>query len=160
MAKFKDLKLASKRFIKRYPFPELDAPKLTLPAKSIKNCKLALVTTAGLYQKEDKPFSDNFKDSDCSFRIIQHNADKSNLLISHTSGDFDRSGVQEDLNVAFPIDRIKELALKGTIGSIAERHYSFMGSLPRTGDLRNNTAPEVARMMKEESVDVALIAPV
>jgi hypothetical protein len=41
---------------------------------------------------------------------------------------FDRTGLQEDWNVAFPIDRLRELAAEGTIGSMADTHYSFMGA--------------------------------
>jgi D-proline reductase (dithiol) PrdB len=41
---------------------------------------------------------------------------------------FDRTGLQEDWNVAFPLERLKELAADGVIGSVAETHYSFMGA--------------------------------
>ena len=43
-------------------------------------------------------------------------------------GEFDRTGLQEDWNVAFPLDRLKELAAERVIGSVADTHYSFMGA--------------------------------
>jgi hypothetical protein len=41
------------------------------------------------------------------------------LLCSHISINFDRTGLQEDWNVAFPIDRLRDLTAEGTIGSMA-----------------------------------------
>jgi D-proline reductase (dithiol) PrdB len=34
------------------------------------------------------------------------------------------------MNMAFPIDRLRELVEEKVIGSIAEYHYSFMGATP------------------------------
>ena len=48
--------------------------------------------------------------------------------MSHISVNYDRSGFQEDINVVFPIDRLRELEADGTIGSISDFHYSFMGA--------------------------------
>jgi D-proline reductase (dithiol) PrdB len=50
------------------------------------------------------------------------------LLCSHISISFDRTGFQEDWNVVFPLDRLNELAAGGVIGSVADKHYSFMGA--------------------------------
>ena len=56
------------------------------------------------------------------------------LLTSHISVNFDRTGLQEDWNVAFPLDRMRELAAEGVIGSVADTHYSFMGASRPVGD--------------------------
>ena len=48
--------------------------------------------------------------------------------MSHISTNFDRTGFQQDINVVFPVDRLRELAARGTIGSVADFHYSFMGA--------------------------------
>ncbi len=50
--------------------------------------------------------------------------------MSHISVNFDRTGFQEDLNVAFPLERLRELHKDGVVGSIADLHYSFMGASP------------------------------
>jgi D-proline reductase (dithiol) PrdB len=50
------------------------------------------------------------------------------LVMSHTSTNFDRTGFQQDWNVVFPLDRLRELTDQGLIGSIADFHYSFMGA--------------------------------
>ena len=48
--------------------------------------------------------------------------------MTHASINFDRNGFQEDVNVAFPIDRLRELEADGTIGSTGDFHYAFMGA--------------------------------
>ena len=47
--------------------------------------------------------------------------------MSHISVNYDRTGFQEDRNVVFPIDRLRELAAEG-IGSVAIPIISFMGA--------------------------------
>jgi D-proline reductase (dithiol) PrdB len=46
--------------------------------------------------------------------------------MSHVSVNFDRTGFQQDLKVIFPLDRLRELAVEGSIGSVAAFHYSFL----------------------------------
>jgi len=160
MAQFKDLKPSSQRFIRNYPFPELVDSTLHRLHKPLNKCRVALITTAGLHLKADKPFNSSFLASDCSYRALPCWARLCDMDISHNSGDFDRRGIQEDLNVVYPIDRLVELVQQGRLGSIASMHYSYMGSLPRTGDLRKYTAPEVAQLATQDAVDLAILTPV
>ena len=160
MAELKDLEPSSRRFLERYPFLDLPAPPLTPLKKPVSQCRLAFVTTAGLHKREDPPFSRFFERSDCSYREIRHKASMQELSISHTSKEFDREGVNKDINVVLPFDRAEEFIKSGFLESVNSRHFSFMGSLPRRGDLRKRTAPEVARKLKDDSVDIVLLTPV
>ena len=66
--------------------------------------------------------------------------------------------MQEEWNVAFPVERLRELAAEGTIGSMADIHYSFMGA---TDPLQMEPyARELASRLKQDSVDSVLLAPV
>ena len=80
------------------------------------------------------------------------------MAMSHISINFDRSGFQRDINVVYPIDRLKELAGRGIIGSVAETHYAIMGSTDPT--TMQETAAGIAGQLKQESVDVVLLCPV
>jgi len=51
------------------------------------------------------------------------------LIEAHKSDSFDHSGVQADRNLAFPMDRFRELVARGEIGAMNHRHFSFMGSI-------------------------------
>jgi len=44
----------------------------------------------------------------------------SDILMSHVSINHDRTGFRRDLNVVYPIDRLRELAAEGVIGGVAE----------------------------------------
>jgi hypothetical protein len=55
---------------------------------------------------------------------------------------------------------LKSMAETGLIGSVAPRHFSFMGSIAAPGRLIANTAPQVARILLEDEVDAVLLTPV
>ena len=80
------------------------------------------------------------------------------LLTSHISVNFDRTGLQEDWNVAFPLDRLKELAVDRVIGSVADTHYSFMGASDPVQ--MEPHARALAGKLKQDRVDSVLLAPV
>ena len=82
------------------------------------------------------------------------------MVDTHRSESFDHSGLREDPNVAFPIDRVRELVERGRIGSVNHRHLSFMGSITAPGRLVRYTGPEAARRLVADGVDVALLVPV
>ena len=93
-------------------------------ARPLSELRIALITTAGLLFRDDPAF--NF--TDATFRPIAGNEDANNLVMSHSSVNFDKSGFAEDVNLVFPIERFKELEKGGKIGSLASVHYSFMGA--------------------------------
>lgn len=72
---------------------------------------------------------------------------------------FDRSGFREDPNLVFPLDRLKELASDGTIGSAADFHYSFMDA-PFPPTQFEPRARELAGLLARDKVDAALLIPV
>ena len=95
-----------------------------------------------------------------SFREIPANADTRTLLDTHRSETYDHSGIAADANLAFPLDRLRELARDGVIGSLAPRHFSLMGSILAPGRLMRDTAPAIAASLVRDEVDVALLVPV
>jgi D-proline reductase (dithiol) PrdB len=66
-----------------------------------------------------------------------------------------------DINIVFPVERLREFRRWGLIGRIADRYYSFMGYIygHNITTLINDNAPEVAKRLKEDGVDVVLLAP-
>ena len=118
------------------------------------NCRIAIVTTAGLHRKGDRPFGQNATD----YRIIPGSTPAADLVMSHQSVNFDRTGFQEDHNIVFPIDRLNELARRGAIGSVAQYHYSFMGAT-KIRELEPK-ARELAQVLKGDRVDAVLLTPI
>ena len=117
--------------------------------------RVAIISTAGLHRKEDRPFT---LDPGDSYRVIPGNAKAGDLVMSHVSTNFDRSGYQQDWNILFPLYLLNELCEQKTIGGVADHHYSFMGAHdPVTLE---STARDVAGFLKKDGVDAALLVPV
>ena len=117
--------------------------------------RVAIVSTAGLHKRGDRPFGSGGMD----YRVIPGDINAGDLIMSHMSVNFDRSGFQEDWNVAFPLDRLKELAREKVIGSVAAFHYSFMGAVSPITSYEPK-ARELARLLRNDSVDAVLLSPV
>lgn len=130
------------------------------PVKPLSECNVALVTTAGLHIKEQEPFDGTLKAGDYSYRWIPGEVAVEELLIAHRSKAFDHSGIEQDRNLCFPIDRFRELEKEGLIGRLNRRHLSFMGSITAPGRLMRQTAPEAAGELKQDRVDLAFLTPV
>jgi D-proline reductase (dithiol) PrdB len=135
--------------------PPLGPPVWTALPKPISRLRVALVTTAGLHFRDDA----SFEFSDATFRPISGAENADDLVMSHSSVNFDRSGFAEDVNLVFPIDRFRELAAQARIGSLADVHYSFMGAglMPEAYEA---SAAQVAGLLKQDKVDAAFLTPV
>lgn len=117
--------------------------------------RVALVTTAGLHFRDDAAF----EFIDASYRLIPGDLSGDELVMSHSSANFDRTGFQEDVNVVLPIDRFRELVEDGTIGSLATQHVSFMGAmlLPHAYE---SSVRNLATLLKRDQVDTVFLTPV
>lgn len=116
--------------------------------------RVALISTAGLHHAHDAPFT-GFSGE---YRVIPGDVSAADLVMSHISTNFDRSGFQQDWNVVFPLDRMRELADEGVIGSLAAFHYSFMGATDPVH--MEEAAAELAGLLKNDQVDAVLLVPV
>lgn len=160
MAKISDLKLSYQLFMKAYPYRRVDWRPGTALRKPLAQARVAVVTTAAFYAQDQPPFDTSIRGGDCSFRSIRLGTDLSSLRIAHRSDAFDIAGITSDKNLALPLDRLRSLAEIGVIGSVAPRHFSFMGSIAAPGRLIAETAPEAARLIVEDAVDAVLLTPV
>lgn len=127
--------------------------------KPLSESRLALVTTGGLHLPNQSSFDGSNKMGDCSFREIPNDVDVRVLIEGHKSKSFDHSGVACDRNLVFPLDRFRELESRGEIGGLNARHFSFMGAIIGPGRLTGETAPQVARMLREDEVDAVFLTP-
>ena len=78
--------------------------------------------------------------------------------MTHVAVEYDRTAWQQDLNVIIPLDRLDEMAQDGEIGSVANYHYSFLGSSDPVN--MEKSAREVANMMKKEAVNTVFLIPI
>jgi D-proline reductase (dithiol) PrdB len=127
--------------------------------KDLRNCKIAIVTTAGVHLKSQPPFNMKDPNGDPSFREIPGNIPNSELMITHDY--YDHRDADKDINIVFPIDRLREMKAAREIEDIADVNFGFMGHIdgPHIYTLINETAPEVAKRLKAQGVDVVLLTP-
>jgi D-proline reductase (dithiol) PrdB len=141
--------------LSNFPAQVNDAAPFTPLAKPLATCRVAIVTTAGLHTRGDRPFGPG----DQTYRVIPSDAATPAIIQSHTSIGFDRVAIMRDLNVSFPVDRLRELVERGGIGALAPHFYSFMGAQREVSRIQAETGPEVGRRLREAGVDVALVTP-
>ena len=124
--------------------------------KPLAESRVAVVTTAGLTTDSASLWSQ----SDEGFTVLPHGT--TDLSFAHFSPNFDRSGFNLDVNTVLPIDRLDEMAADGIIGSVAERHISFMGAQAdhNLATMRLDTGPAAAQLLRDDGVDTILLTPV
>ena len=141
----------------KYRLIHNEAVPWTPVKKRVEDSLVALVTSAGVHRQEDHPFnlSDPMGDSSC--RVIPADVPISSLIVTHHH--YDHRDADRDINVVFPLARLRELADRGKIAGSAPNHYSFMGSLPEPTRLEQESAPALAERLKAEGADICLLTP-
>ena len=160
MGEFGEFSLLVRGYLKAYRWRKIDPVPWTPLRKPLSECRLALVSTAGFVLPEQQPFDESVRGGDVSFREIPSDTAVGKLIDCHQSDSFDHTGMGRDPNLAFPIDRVRELVASARLGSVADSHLSFMGAITAAGRLIRDTAPQAARTLVDQRVDIALLVPV
>ena len=131
-------------------------------AKPLRECTIALVSTAGVARNDDQPFDQERERrdpwwGDPSFRVIPLGTTENEVRLYHMHID-PRFG-QADLDVVLPMRRLTELADEGVVGRAAPRHYSLMGYILDPTVLVEETAPMIADRMGADEVDAVVLVP-
>jgi D-proline reductase (dithiol) PrdB len=121
-------------------------------AKPIRECRVALVSSGGFYASDQEPFGEN----DASFRLVPVQTRREDLRIYHHG--YRDDDADRDPNCVFPIERLRELAAVGVIGSLAEAAVSFVTFYSARRDVER--APRIAEALQRMQVDAALCVPV
>ena len=153
MARMTDFDPAMQRHLTIKEMPRFESTPWTV-AKPASKSRFAIISTAGIQRRGEPPFAVGSAD----FRLLPGDLSAADLVMSHISTNFDRTGFQEDHNVVFPIDRLRELEAEGVIGSVAAMHYAVMGATPP--EKMEANARNLAGMLKKDQVDAVLLVPV
>ncbi|PON18765.1 selenoprotein B glycine/betaine/sarcosine/D-proline reductase [Candidatus Entotheonella serta] len=135
------------------PLPSFEETPWAGPL-ALTEARVAIVTTAAINRADDRPFTGH----DGSYRLIPGEIDYRDLVMTHSSVNFDRGAFHHDVNIAFPLEHLRTLAAAGEIGSVASWHYSFMGST--TAERMEPAAREVASRLSQEAVNLVLLIPI
>lgn len=127
--------------------------------KPLSTGRIALLTTGGVHLPDQTPFDMENPDGDATYRIIPGDVSVDRLTITHKY--YNHRDADEDINVVFPLARLRELAAQGVIGSVAPRNFGFMGHIEgeQIPILTQKTAPDVAAKLRADGVDFAFLTP-
>jgi D-proline reductase (dithiol) PrdB len=139
-----------------------EAIPFTPLAKPLRECTIALVSTAGVARNDDKPFDQDRERQDPwwgdpTFRVIPLGTTERDVRLYHLHID-PRFG-EADLDVVLPMRRLTELAQAGFVGQPAPRHCSLMGYILEPTVLVEQTTPLMADRMHLDGVDAAVLVP-
>jgi D-proline reductase (dithiol) PrdB len=128
--------------------------------KPLNRCTVALISSAGLALKTDKPFDQEIERqnpwiSDPSFRVIPHGTATQDILVYHLH--INPELIQQDINCALPVQRLAQLEASGEIGRVAPSHYSFIGYTCQPERLLDESVPAIISKLREEAVDVVVL---
>ena len=153
MARIEDIPQPTRDVVLNVPCPAFDtAPFVAGPPLAER--RIAILSSAALIQRGDKPFP--FGSGEC--RFVSADTSAGDLLISHVSINFDRAGWQRDINVVYPIHRLRDLAALGEIGGVADTHYTVMGSTDPAA--MEEAIDQIEGQLRQERIDSVLLSPV
>jgi D-proline reductase (dithiol) PrdB len=140
---------------KHYPRqPVFAPPALTPLRKSISRSTIGVFTSAGIQLRSDTPLAET---NDLSYRLIDRAVPYSELTVAHQTPV--RIWALEDLNVAFPRERLADLEAEGTIGRLGSRAVSMVGSITTFTGLLQKTVPAIQRELEDQGVDLLFLFP-
>jgi len=130
--------------------------------KPLQDCTVALLSSGGIALRTDRPFDQEGERQnpwwgDPSYRIIPLAATQHDVEIYHLH--INPAFARQDINCLLPLQRLFELEQSGEIGRAAPRHYSTMGYVLEPEVLLKETAPAISEHLRQDGVDVLLLAP-
>lgn len=110
---------------------------------------VALVTAAGVHLRDQEPFNIADELGDLGYRVIPEDVESDQLMVTHHH--YDHRDADEDINVVFPIDALRDLQAEGFIKDIAKKHIGYMGYTMQLKAMYEGTAREIANEIDKGS---------
>jgi len=131
-------------------------------SKPLRECRVALLSSAGIALKTDQPFDQEGERhnpwwGDPSYRKLPKTATADEVNLYHLH--IDPRPARQDLNCLFPSSRLMELEQAGEIGAATEWHHSLMGDILRPEQLLQETVPAMIRDLRADQADVVVLVP-
>ena len=140
---------------KPYPQqPVFEPPTLAPLRKPIDESTIGIFTSAGIQLRGDAPLAET---NDLSYRLIDRAVPYSDLVVAHQTPV--RVWALQDLNVAFPRNRLADLEAEGVIGRLAPRAVSMVGSITTFTELMEKTVPAIQKELESQDVDLLFLFP-
>jgi len=116
--------------------------------RELSKSTIAIVTAGGVHLKDQVPFNIGDELGDLGYREIPPDVDSRDLMVSHHH--YDHRDADEDINVVFPIDVLRDLQAEGFIGELAKKHIGY-GYSQQLKAMYEGTAREIANDIDKTS---------
>lgn len=138
-----------------FPYPQPATAPWTPFGKDLKDCRVALLSTAGVYLKDSQqPFDAENIEGDWTFREVPTSITPKDIAIAHTH--YPHASAETDLNAVLPLDRLREFVEEGLIGELLSPLFSVSGFCTRPDKVAEETAPQIAERVKALGADLLL----
>jgi D-proline reductase (dithiol) PrdB len=117
--------------------------------RELAKSSIAIVTAGGVHLREQEPFNIADELGDLTYRVIPPDTESAALMVTHHH--YDHRDADEDINVVFPLDVLRELQQEGFVGGIAKKHIGYMGYTMQLKAMYEGTAPEIANEIDKGS---------
>lgn len=125
--------------------------------KPLSQCKVALISTAGVHLKSDEPFDVDNPAGDPSFRLIPADVTEQELTVTHIY--YDTKFAKTDPSIVFPLEQLKKAAADGKIGMVSGQNIGLNGGILDTAIAEKDFIPKVVELFDNEGIDAALLVP-
>jgi len=140
-----------------YKWTVNETAPLTRITKPLGECRVSLLTSGGISHCSMPDFNPDAK-NDHRLDMLAQDVCSSDFNINDSY--YNHNDADKDLNCVFPIDRLRELAQNGSIGSVAPRFWSgFMGRIYNRTKVIEESAPAFVEKLREDAVDILVAAP-
>jgi len=131
-------------------------------AKPLKDATMALVTSAGISLKSDRPFDMEREKreplwGDPTYRVLPRGTTEKDIQVHHLH--INLKPILQDINVVLPLTRMAEFEKEGIIGRLAPSAYSFYGYQWKGREFLKQAIEPMSKTMKEEGVDAVFLTP-
>lgn len=140
-----------------YPFVENATAPFTSLRRSLPMLNLALISSAGAYLDGTEAFDTTLAGGDLSIREIPTDIQASDLQFAARG--YDRTAVQQDMNVQLPLDRLREMEANRVIGQLNSVFWSFCGFIPDAAAFVEQSVAKLIARLQYYDVQAALLIP-
>ncbi|WP_415394249.1 hypothetical protein ACMTN4_00290 (plasmid) [Rhodococcus globerulus] len=140
----------------RQPSPavDFDPPTLTSLQMPLANATVGVLVSCGVHTAEDAAFAST---NDLTYRLVSRDIELDELVLGHQAAI--RKYALQDLNCAYPRDRLLELEAEGLFAKLAPHAVSLVGAISDQERLMQETAPQIYEEFRKQGVDLVLLLP-
>jgi D-proline reductase (dithiol) PrdB len=145
-----------KKAFSTYPFVVNSAVPFAPPPRSLKEARIALISSSGAFVvKNQEPFDSTNPLGDPSFRPLPAHTDVNDISFRHEQ--YSKEFASTDPNVVFPLWLLLDLAREGAVRELFSPAFSFSGYIPNPAYFIDTTGTEIREILKSGDVDCALL---